>query len=141
MKKISVAIFILFVFGLILFTQNKDDLIIYQTDVHSDDIHILDFTLVNSNNQLYIPKNFKFKNLFENDANKFGVTLAYEGDNLYDWHIDMEYVPESWMGDVLLNDISLDQDKSITFIITYKKDGEDVQLEEAVNLKQIIRSE
>lgn len=141
MKKIYAALIILLIFVIVLLSQNKEDLSIYQTDIQSHDIHILDLTLVNADNKLYIPKNYTFKKLFDNDIQRLRIELSYNDKYIYDWGIEMDHLDEIKIdNDVLIDNVKLNKEDSITFKINYLKNGEEVKLEEVVELNNIMRN-
>ncbi|CQR48065.1 hypothetical protein BN1058_02409 [Paraliobacillus sp. PM-2] len=140
MKKIylSLVLFAL-VISIFLFIQSKKDLSIYQTDVHFSDIHILDFTLVNADNKLYIPPNYKFKKILDNNIKDIKIELLYNDQHINAWvfQFDHQNLIEQ-DSDFIIDNVTFDRDDSIAFKVAYLRDGEEVNLVDEMRLAEIL---
>jgi len=114
---------------------------VYKTDIYSDDLHIVDFTMVSTSKELYVPGSYYVEKINDKDIRDISVFVKCDNKLIVDWLFQFDHLQKvSSSMDISLNDFGVNKHDTIMVEIKYTLDGTEKQFIELVNLNDILKS-
>lgn len=131
---ISIVIFIV----LSINNANKKTYV-YEIDINANDFMLKDFTMISSNNSLFIPNTYKIEKIGNNKVSDLSMSVTHNKKEIMSSALGFDSNIISDLGELFFKDFSINPSDQIIFRIKYKVDGKEKDFYESIDLNDCIK--